>query len=47
MLANLKGLFTPEAIAASMKTMPPLETTIMDNEHITVRIGDQRKLRKV
>lgn len=31
MLVKLKNLFTPEAIAASMKTMPPLETTIMDN----------------
>lgn len=30
MLAQLKGLFTPEAIAASLKLLPPLETTIMD-----------------
>lgn len=31
MLAQLKGLFTPEAIAASLTTLPPLETTVMDN----------------
>lgn len=31
MLAQLKGLFTPEAIAASLETLPPLETTVMDN----------------
>ena len=31
MLAQLKGLFTPEAIAASLESLPPLETTIMDN----------------
>lgn len=31
MLANLKGLFTPEAVAASLKSLPPLETTIMDS----------------
>lgn len=30
MLANLKGLFTPDAIAASLKILPPLETTVMD-----------------
>lgn len=30
MLANLKGLFTPEAIAASLKTLDPMTTTIMD-----------------
>lgn len=30
MLANLKGLFTPEAVAASLKILPPMETTIMD-----------------
>ena len=30
MLAQLKGLFTPQAIAASMKLLTPLETTIMD-----------------
>ena len=31
MLAQLKGLFTPEAIAASLESLPPLETTVMDN----------------
>lgn len=31
MLANLKGLFTPEAVAASLNILPPLETTIMDS----------------
>lgn len=31
MLANLKGLFTPEAVAASLKILPPLETTVMDS----------------
>lgn len=30
MLANLKGLFAPQAVAQSLKTLPPLETTIMD-----------------
>ena len=30
MLANLKGLFTPEAIAASLNVLPSLETTVMD-----------------
>lgn len=30
MLAQLKGLFTPQAVAASMKLLTPLETTIMD-----------------
>lgn len=30
MLANLKGLFTPEAIAASLNTLDPMTTTIMD-----------------
>lgn len=30
MLAQLKGLFTPEAIAASLKILPSLETTVMD-----------------
>ncbi len=30
MLASLRNLFTPQAIAASMKTMRPLETTVMD-----------------
>lgn len=31
MLANLKGLFTPEAVAASLKILPPLETMVMDS----------------
>ena len=31
MLANLKGLFTPEAVAASLNILPPLETTVMDS----------------
>ena len=31
MLAHLKGLFTPDAIAASLESLPPLETTVMDN----------------
>lgn len=31
MLAQLKGLFTPQAVAESLKTLPPLETTVMDN----------------
>lgn len=30
MLANLKGLFAPQAVAQTLKTLPPLETTIMD-----------------
>ena len=30
MLAQLKGLFTPEAIAKTLAPMPPLESTIMD-----------------
>lgn len=30
MLAQLKGLFSPEAIAESLTSLPPLETTIMD-----------------
>ena len=30
MLAQLKGLFTPVAIAESLNTLPPMETTIMD-----------------
>ena len=31
MLANLKGIFSPEAVAASLKTLPVLKTTIMDS----------------
>lgn len=31
MFAQLKGLFTPQAIAQSLNTLPPLETTIMDS----------------
>lgn len=31
MLAQLKGLFTPEAIAKALAPLPPLESTIMDN----------------
>lgn len=31
MLAQLKGLFTPEAIAKTLAPMPPLESTIMDS----------------
>lgn len=31
MLASLKGLFTPQAIGQALKTLPPLETTVMDN----------------
>ncbi|MBQ7607489.1 MAG: major capsid protein [Desulfovibrionaceae bacterium] len=31
MLAKLKGLFTPEAIAKALAPLPPLETTMMDN----------------
>lgn len=31
MLAQLKALFTPQAVAQSLKTLPPLETTVMDN----------------
>lgn len=31
MLAHLKGLFTPQAIAQSLTTLAPLETTVMDN----------------
>lgn len=30
MLANLKGLFAPQAVAQSLTTLPPLETTMMD-----------------
>ena len=30
MLAQLKGLFTAEAIAKALAPLPPLETTIMD-----------------
>ena len=30
MLANLKGVFAPQAVAQSLKTLPPLESTIMD-----------------
>ena len=30
MLAQLKGLFTANAIAQSLNTLPPMETTIMD-----------------
>ena len=30
MLATLKGIFNPAAIGQTMKTLPPLETTIMD-----------------
>lgn len=30
MLANLRNLFAPQAVAQSLKTMPPIETTIMD-----------------
>lgn len=31
MLANLRGIFAPQAIAQSLQVMPPLESTIMDN----------------
>lgn len=31
MLVNLKGIFTPQAVAESLKTLPPLETTVMDS----------------
>jgi len=31
MLVNLKGIFTPQAVAESLKILPPLETTIMDS----------------
>ena len=30
MLAQLKGLFTPDAIASALKPMPELESTVMD-----------------
>lgn len=30
MLANLKGLFAPQAVAQSLKTLPPVESTVMD-----------------
>ena len=30
MLANLKGLFSQQAVAQSLRTLPPLESTIMD-----------------
>ena len=30
MLAYLKGLFSPEAIASSLKVLPTLESTVMD-----------------
>ena len=30
MLANLKGVFAPQAVAQSLTTLPPLDTTIMD-----------------
>lgn len=30
MLANLKGIFAPQAVAQSLKTLPPVESTIMD-----------------
>lgn len=30
MLANLRNLFAPQAVAQSLKTLPPLESTIMD-----------------
>lgn len=30
MLATLKGLFAPQAVAQSLKTLPPLESTVMD-----------------
>lgn len=31
MLAQLKGIFSPEAVASSLKVLPALESTIMDN----------------
>lgn len=31
MLASLKNLFAPQAVAQALKTLPPLESTIMDN----------------
>ncbi|MFI3271831.1 MAG: hypothetical protein R3Y11_07005 [Pseudomonadota bacterium] len=31
MLANLRGIFAPAAIAQNLKTMSPLETTVMNN----------------
>ena len=31
MLANLKGLFSQQAVAQSLRTLPPLESTIMDS----------------
>ena len=30
MLANLKGIFAPQAVVQSLKTLPPVESTIMD-----------------
>ena len=30
MLANLKGIFAPQAVAQSLNTLAPLESTIMD-----------------
>lgn len=30
MLANLRNLFAPQAVAQSLKTLPPIESTIMD-----------------
>lgn len=31
MLAQLKGLFTPKAVAKALAPLPPLKTTVMDN----------------
>ncbi len=30
MLANLKGLFSPQAVAANLKALPPIKSTVMD-----------------
>ncbi len=30
MLASLRNLFAPQAVAQSLKTLPPIESTIMD-----------------
>ena len=44
-LAQIKGLFSPHAVAASMEQLPPLETTVVDTlfpdtvEHPFVNIG--------
>ena len=45
LLATVKGLFTPQAVAVSMEQLPPLETTVVDTlfpnytEHPFVHIG--------